>query len=990
MVGLVVVSHSARLAEGVAQLAREMAGDVRLETAGGHEPPAEGEEAPLGTDAARVMSAIEAADDGSGDGVLVLMDLGSAVLSAEMALELLDPSVGERVRLVPAPLVEGAVAAAVAAQAGQPLDAVAAEARGGLAGKLAHLGEGEGAGAESGRGVGGESARGARDDSEERSIAGPGDQQTTADAAEAVEDRFVVTVAQGLHARPAARFVRTASALDAQIEVTNATTGAGPAPAGSLNAIATLGVREGHEIVVRASGPDARAALQTLRDVATEGGGAAATVEGGGGAGAAGARSGDARGTGAGGAGAGSAGARGAGAGSAGAGGAGAGGGGVAGTGAGGVGAGGAAGAARPLPPDAPRNALVGIASSPGVALAPLRQLAAASAEPPPIAEEPAGTPADEWVALAVARDAVRGEIEQGRERLAREVGPQEAEILDALSLVLDDDALLIPARRAIEDDGASAARAWADAVDAIAERYRALEDPYQRERAADVLDVGRRVLLALAGERPGATRPEATDPTIPARDQPPSDAGATRPDGSELAIRGRDQPPSDAGATQPDGSDPTIPARDQPPSDAGATGPGGSELAILVAHDLTPIDAAGLDRATVAGIATAHGGPTSHGAILARALGVPAVVALGDALLAVADGTPAILDGDAGLLIPAPAADVEHDYRERRALAAAAAEQARAAAHDPAITADGVAVEVAANAGNPRDAEQAATIGADGVGLFRTEFAFLDRATAPSEEEQVAIYTQAARALDGRPLVIRTLDAGADKPLPYLAMPAEANPFLGVRGVRLGLARPELLRTQLRAIVRTAAEHPNVKLMFPMIATIDELRAARALLEEALAQTAAQPREGFEVGIMVEVPAAALTAVQLAHEVDFFSLGTNDLTQYVLAAERGNAALAALADGLHPAVLRLVDEVCRAARAHGRWVGVCGELGADPAAVPLLVGLGVRELSVAAPSVPAVKAAVRALDADDAEALAHAALAAESADAVRTLVGFR
>ncbi|HST43211.1 MAG TPA: phosphoenolpyruvate--protein phosphotransferase, partial [Conexibacter sp.] len=568
-------------------------------------------------------------------------------------------------------------------------------------------------------------------------------------------------------------------------------------------------------------------------------------------------------------------------------------------------------------------------------------------AELPPVPDDAAGSPEDEWSALTAARAAVRDEIEQRRERLAREVGPEEAEILDALALVLDDDALLGPARTAI-DGGRSAARGWADAVEAIADRYRALEDPYQRERAADVVDVGRRVLRELAG---------------------------TSSSGVEVS----------------------------------------GARAIVVARDLTPIDAAGLDRATVAGIATSEGGPTSHGAILARALGVPAVLGFGPSLLglvasdtgraaagsAAADGAgahsadaaavdapaTAILDGDAGLLIPAPSPDTLRAYRDRQARAAALAEQARAAAHDPATTRDGVTVEVAANAGAPADAVEAVSAGADGVGLFRTEFAFLDRATAPTEDEQLQIYSQAAEALGGRPLVIRTLDAGADKPLPYLAMPAEANPFLGVRGLRLGLARPELLSTQLRAIARTAAQHDNVKLMFPMVATIDELRAARTLLQQAIEETGATPRSGFEVGIMIEVPAAALTAVQLAHEVDFFSLGTNDLTQYVLAAERGNAALATLADGLHPAVLRLVDEVCRAARAHGRWVGVCGELAADPLAAPLLVGLGVRELSVAAPSVAAVKQAVRALDADEAAALAHAALAAESADAVRTLV---
>lgn len=698
----------------------------------------------------------------------------------------------------------------------------------------------------------------------------------------------MVTVEQGLHARPAARFVRTAAALSAQIEVENATTGAGPAPAGSLNAIATLGVREGHELIVRASGPDAREAVQRLREVATGGGGDAAAP--------ASTPSPKPESP--------------------------------------------APPTARSLPPDAPADTLAGIPSSPGIAIGALRRLGGNDeAELPPIPDDAGGSPDDEWSALTAARAAVRDEIEQRRERLAREVGPEEAEILDALALVLDDDALLGPARAAI-DAGRSAGRGWSDAVEAIADRYRALEDPYQRERAADVLDVGRRVLRELAG---------------------------TSSSGVELS----------------------------------------GTRAIVVARDLTPIDAAGLDRATVAGIATSEGGPTSHGAILARALGVPAVLGLGPALLELAaSGTSsagarsadtgsadaeahatAIIDGDAGLLIPAPNPDTLRDYRDRQARAAALAEQARAAAHDPATTRDGVTVEVAANAGAPADAVEAQSAGADGVGLFRTEFAFLHRATAPTEDEQLQIYSQAAEALGGRPLVIRTLDAGADKPLPYLAMPPEANPFLGVRGLRLGLARPELLSTQLRAIARTAAQHDNVKLMFPMVATIDELRAARTLLQQAIEQTGATPLAGFEVGIMIEVPAAALTAVQLAHEVDFFSLGTNDLTQYVLAAERGNAALATLADGLHPAVLRLVDEVCRAARAHCRWVGVCGELAADPLAAPLLVGLGVRELSVAAPSVAAVKQAVRALDADEAAALAHAALAAESADAVRTLV---
>lgn len=869
MVGLVVVSHSAQLAAGVVELAREMAGEVRLEAAGGLEPPADGEPSPLGTDATRVMAAIEAADDGSGDGVVVLMDLGSAVLSAEMAVELIDPEVAERVTLCAAPLVEGAVAAAVSAQAGADADAVVAEATGALAPKRSHLTPGE------------------PSPPDARSSVVPMRPPTTAHPTDAIEERVPVTVSQGLHARPAAQFVRTAAAMDAQIEVVNATTGAGPAPATSLNGLATLGVREGHEILVRATGPQAREAIEALRAVAS-------------GTSPASARPGTSDATGPADA------------------------------------ASGAPPGQSPAPTPQPQSAdgersteaappepgtpISGIPTSPGIAIAPLRRLGEAEEAEPPIPEDPSGDPPREWAKLDRARATVKAEAERSRDRVAAQVGAEEAEILDALVLMLDDDALLAPARAAIERDGRSAARAWADAVEQVVARYRALDDPYQRERADDVADLGRRVLKALTG------------------------AG----DRSEVEYES-----------------PTI----------------------LLAPDLTPLDAAQIDPAATRGIATARGGPTSHGAILARALGVPAVVGLGDGALALEQGTPAILDGTAGLLIPDPRPATKSEYAERRAREAAAAEQARAAAHDPAITRDGTRIEVAANAGDAEDAKAAADAGADGVGLLRTEFAFLGRVQMPGEDEQTEIYTAAAQALQGRPLVIRTLDAGADKPLPYLAMPHEENPFLGVRGLRLGLARPELLKTQLRAIVRTASEHDNVKVMFPMVATVEELHAARRLLDEACARVGASPRDGFEVGIMVEVPAAALLAVQLAHHVDFFSLGTNDLTQYVLAAERGNAALASLADGLHPAVLRLVHEVCHAADAHGRWVGVCGELAADPLAVPLLAGLGVRELSVAAPAVAAVKAAVRTLDLGDASALAHAALAADSAVAVRELV---
>jgi phosphoenolpyruvate-protein kinase (PTS system EI component) len=298
-------------------------------------------------------------------------------------------------------------------------------------------------------------------------------------------------------------------------------------------------------------------------------------------------------------------------------------------------------------------------------------------------------------------------------------------------------------------------------------------------------------------------------------------------------------------------------------------------------------------------------------------------------------------------------------------------------------VTRDGTAIEVAANLGDVGGAADAVRLGAEGVGLLRSEFLFLDRAELPDEDEQVEAYGRVARELDGRPLIIRTLDVGADKPLRALPMPPEANPFLGLRGIRLALARPELLRTQLRAIVRVAAEHP-VRVMFPMVATLAELRAARAMLDEARSALGLDPP--LEVGVMVEVPGIAVQAERFAPEVDFFSIGTNDLSQYTMAAERGNEAVAALTAGPLPAVLRLVAQTVQGARAHGRGVGVCGELAGDVDAARLLVGLGVTELSMAAPRIADVKAALRDLDLERAREAARCALDADDAEGARAI----
>ncbi|KRA66115.1 PTS galactitol transporter subunit IIC [Caulobacter sp. Root655] len=404
---------------------------------------------------------------------------------------------------------------------------------------------------------------------------------------------------------------------------------------------------------------------------------------------------------------------------------------------------------------------------------------------------------------------------------------------------------------------------------------------------------------------------------------------------------------------------------------------------AILLADELLPSQLMGLDPGQVAGLCTAKGGPTSHVAILAAAMGLPAIVAAGPGVLDVAEGTGLILDAEAGTLRIGPDAGQLADAQTAIAARHERKAAAKAAAHQESRTADGVRIEVFGNVGSLNDALAAAANGAEGSGLLRTEFLFLERDTPPDEDEQARQYQAIASALDGRPLIIRTLDVGGDKAAPYLPIPAEENPALGLRGVRVSLWRPHLLKTQLRAILRVRPLL-QCKIMVPMIASLDELRAVRAVLEEAKRELGITER--IELGVMIETPAAAVTADLLAAEADFLSVGTNDLTQYVLAMDRGNPELAARIDALHPAVLRMIAQTCAGAAKHHRWVGVCGGLASDLVAVPVLVGLGVTELSATAATVPEVKALVRTLNVEACQALARQALDQTSPEAVRQL----
>jgi multiphosphoryl transfer protein len=827
MTGIVVVSHSRVLADAAVALATEMVqgAQARIKVAAGLDATT------FGTDAAAIVDAVVAADDGTG--VVVLMDLGSAVLSAEMAIDLVDADLRERVVLCPAPLVEGLVVAAVAASGGASPAEVAAEAAGALAAKQSHLGASAAAGA-------------GLDDHPIGATDLPAETSLTA--------VFEVANLHGLHARPAARLVREARLFDARIELRNLATAVGPVPATSLSKVATLGVLHGHRVEVSASGSQARQALDhVLALAARHFDEPAASV------------------------------------------------------------------ASRSLPSPVPtpepsvgaRGSDKPRPASPGIAVGPALSLRSPDV---PIPDEVAADPAAEWRRVREAVAVVRREIQRIRAGAAREVGEAEARIFDAHLMFIDDDELLHDVHARV-NAGASGPRAWLDAVEEIAAELAAVLDPYLRARAADIRAVGQQVVRVLVGA-------------------------------AEYRIEGE---------------------------------------GVLIADDLTPSQVADLDPARVRGVVLASGSSTGHAAILARSRAIPAVVAAGPGVLDLPMGTIVALDGSTGEIAVDPSRDALSDFTRRHEMARTKAEAALAAASSPAVTGDGVEVLVGANLGSVDDARVAAKTGADLAGLVRTEFVFLGRDTAPDVDEQVDVYRQIAAAMEGRRLTLRTLDVGGDKPLPYAPQPTEANPFLGVRGIRFALAQRGLMQDQLTAIVRTAHETP-ISVMFPMVSSIEELADAHDRLEDAINAEGRGRPAGLEVGIMVEVPAAALKAAAFVPHVDFVSIGTNDLTQYALAAERGNPAVAGLADPLDPGVLRLVDSTCRAAAGRAR-VAVCGELAADEQAARLLVALGVRELSVAPMAVPGVKQAVREIPASaDAELVARC-LSAPGPAEVRTLL---
>lgn len=802
MIGIVIVSHSARLAEGIRELAAQVSQEsVRLATAGGTDDA----DHPLGTDAFKVLQAIESVYDD--DGVLVFMDLGSAVLSAETALELLDESKRARVHLCGAPVVEGAVAAAAQAAAGAGVNEILRDA--------------------------------------ERAA------PVEAPPTDALTSLATVTNPQGLHARPAARMVRLARRFQARISVENVTRGAEPVDAGGISGLLGLGARKGHQLRIRCEGPEAEQALAAVLRFVEEGYGEGPEVS---------------------------------------------------------VTDRGIPAPEHPSPHD---GAIRGLAASAGIAMGPLAKLHRERATE--TGSRHVDDPPAEWERLRAALRGVREEI-RGLASWARaHTGENEAGIFDAQLLVLEDSELTARVSHLVMEQRLSAETAWQSVTDELAARIGALEDSYLASRAVDITDVAERVLDKLSG--------------------------------------------------------------------AGTAAPVLHRPSILTARDLTPSEVQHLDPAVVLGLCLEMGSSSAHSIILARAMGIPAVVGLGPQLAALPEGTMVALDGEKGAVWVSPPADLADALEAARGTWLAARTSARLQRSLPARTHNGERIRVLANISSVAEAAEALDQGADGVGVLRTEFLFLDRATPPDEEEQYNAYRTIAEVMGDRPLVIRTLDIGGDKPVPYIDAGEEANPFLGWRGIRLTLARQDLLRTQIRAILRAAAGH-NVEILLPMVSSLEEVRQVRAIIREQVPFQSDVP-----LGVMIEVPAAAAVADQLAREASFFSIGTNDLVQYAMAADRTNPRVAPLADPFQPAVLRMINQVLQAGKQAGIGVTLCGELAADPLATPLLIGMGLREFSVSAKLIPELKRAVARTETTAAENISRIALTLESAPAIRELL---
>ncbi|HWR44093.1 phosphoenolpyruvate--protein phosphotransferase [Sporomusa sp.] len=535
------------------------------------------------------------------------------------------------------------------------------------------------------------------------------------------------------------------------------------------------------------------------------------------------------------------------------------------------------------------------------------------------LAKYNAGTPDIESGKIEEAIKAASAELAHLK-KAAKEAGQEsQADIMDAHYAMVNDPGLIANMHGKIEQETAAPQAALA-AAEEFASLFDSMPDPYLKERAADVRDVGRRLARLLLGT-------------------------------GHIDY--------------------------------------GAEPIVLCAEEIEPSVAASMPEGQVFGIILGQGSITSHTVIIAKARGIPVVAGLGNALSSITDGTTLIVDGSAGQVLVEPTAEQVAEYQRKADAEAVERRLDSELAALAAVTLDGSKIQLAANVGSPSDMPMAVRQGAEGVGLFRSEFLFLGREVPPSEEEQFTAYKAVVEQCGRHLCVIRTMDIGGDKPLHYLNIQKEENPFLGWRAIRISLERPDLFITQLKAILR-AGSFGKVAIMLPMIISATEITAARKCVEQAAAELAREGKtfaSNVPVGIMVETPAAAVMAQQLAVECDFFSIGTNDLVQYTLAVDRGNPAVSSLYSHFHPAVLKLIENVIKAGHEYGIWVGMCGEMAGDPLAAPLLSAMGIDELSMSAPSIPRVKGVIRKLKNGQAREMLNQALIMKDAKAIRSLM---
>ncbi len=796
MVGIVVVSHSKKLADGVVELALQMGNpEIKLSAAGGVDDP----ENPIGTDAMKILESIkEVYHD---DGVILMMDMGSAILSAATAVDFLDDSMKDNVKLCEAPLVEGTISAVVQAAAGGNIEQVLEEARKSLHPKSAQLGI--------------ETPDEHDADQEDASIQN----------GEVYRRVYTIRNQIGIHARPAAKIVTLTGKFDAGVRIRNYTNDSAYVKARSINNLITLNVRKDDKIVVETSGLDSAAAQEAISELIADNFGENQHHH------------------------------------------------------------------KKPSEKKSRvkkvSGAVEGIAVSAGIAIGPAyrHEISMPEVEPGTIDD-----PKTELARFERAVEKAKRELSAVFEESSDTVGTYEASIFEAHALFIDDPEIMARVQKNISEKHLSAEYAWVDSVNSVLKKYEESQNDAVKSRAIDLIDVGLRVYHLLSGVK---------------------------------AIKIR------------------LP-----------------EPGILISTELSPSDTATLDKENVLGICCESGSDVSHSAIIARTLGIPAVFGVGELINEVQDGQVAALNGEAGHFYPSPDEDQLKQLKEIRKKWLFEKQKAYEARKNKAETKDGIRISALANVASVNDIREAIEAGADGVGLFRTEYLFMDRDGPPDEEEQFEVYKEAAGILDGKPLVIRTLDVGGDKPIPYLGIEKEENPFLGWRGIRYGLEEREIFITQVRAILR-ASRFGNVSMMFPMVGTLDEIREAKALTREVMKDLENEGiafNAAIKTGIMIEVPAAVTSADELAKHAGFFSIGTNDLTQYIMAADRTNGKVSGLASPFQPAVINAIKKTIEAAQKAGIEVAMCGEMARNTKATPLLLSLGLKEFSMSPVGIPEFK----------------------------------